>query len=79
MSDHTIEEAIEIQKEFERTVLPSAVGVLGVGIGFNTTETDYALNVQVATERDVNKLPATFDGLDVVVNVVGSNTALRTQ
>jgi hypothetical protein len=75
LSDHSIDEAMEIQKAFERLVLPKTRGVLGVGIALNRSESDFALSVQVASEGDVKTLPEKFDGLDVIVDVVGANTA----
>lgn len=70
---HSLEQAMEIQKEFERRVLPSAKGILGIGIGMNRSASDFALNVQVVTKEDLNELPKEFDGLELVVDVVGSN------
>jgi hypothetical protein len=46
-----------------------------VGIALNRSESDFALSVQVASEGDVKTLPEKFDGLDVIVDVVGANTA----
>ena len=68
---HSIEEAIEIQKAFEERYAGRS-GVLGIGIGFNRTHDDLALNVQVARPVEAAKIPPSFDGLDVVVDVVGS-------
>jgi hypothetical protein len=67
---HSMKEALEIQKAFEERFCRKN-GLLGVGIGLNDQQDDLALNVYVSQEREAAKLPKTFDGLDVVVDVVG--------
>ena len=68
---HSIEQAVEIQKDFEQ-LYTKVSGVVGVGIGLNEKHDDLAINVQVAREAIGQKLPKTFDGLEVVVDVVGT-------
>ncbi len=67
---HSMNEALEIQKAFEEQ-FGHKDGLLGVGIGLNRQRDDLAINVYVAREREAEKLPKKFDGLDVVVDVVG--------
>jgi hypothetical protein len=69
-----MEYALTIQKAFEERYA-NATGVLGIGIGFNRTQDDLALNVSVAEPAQAATLPKTFDGLDVVVDVVGGYKA----
>ena len=71
---HSMEHALTIQKAFEARYA-RAKGVLGVGIGFNERQDDLALNVSVAEPAQAAKLPKAFEGLDVVVDVVGSYKA----
>ena len=68
---HSMDEALTIQKAFEEEYA-SRKGVLGIGIGFNERRDDLALNVSVARPAEAAKLPKAFNGLDVVVDVVGS-------
>jgi hypothetical protein len=68
---HTMDDALEIQKAFEAEYA-RAKGVLGIGIGLNERRDDLALNVSVAKPSQAAKLPHSFQGLDVVVDVVGS-------
>lgn len=68
---HSLEQAVEIQKNFEK-LYANDTGVVGIGIGLNNTADDLALNVQVARAAVGQNLPETFDGLDVVVDVVGT-------
>jgi hypothetical protein len=72
---HSFEKAAEIQKAFESRFAHSA-GVVGVGLSMNDANDDLAINVQVAGAADVKQLPKRFDGLDVVVDVVGAVRAL---
>ena len=67
---HSMHEALKIQKAFEAE-FGHKDGLLGVGIGLNQRRDDLAINVYVARERAAEKLPKTFYGLDVVVDVVG--------
>jgi hypothetical protein len=67
---HSMNEALEIQRAFEEQFAHKC-GLLGIGIGLNHQRDDLALNVYVSQEREAEKLPKTFDGLDVVVDVVG--------
>ena len=68
---HSMNEALEIQKAFEER-FGRKDGLLGIGIGLNHQRDDLALNVYVSRQREAAKLPKTFDGLDVVVDVVGA-------
>ncbi|WP_159587880.1 MULTISPECIES: hypothetical protein [Chelativorans] len=68
---HSMEQAIEIRKAFEAQFGPSE-GVTGVGICLSPNADDLALNVYVSRDEEAVKLPRTFDGLDVVVEVVGT-------
>ena len=67
---HSMEEARRIQEAFEQR-FGSKDGLLGVGIGLNPERNDLALNVSVSERTQARGLPKTFDGLDVVVDVVG--------
>jgi hypothetical protein len=64
---HTMEEALEIQKDFEDKYAKTN-GVVGVGICMNQKRDDLAINVYVS--RQPVNLPGDFEGLDVVVDVV---------
>ncbi|MCV3240980.1 hypothetical protein [Mesorhizobium sp. ZC-5] len=66
---HSMKEAVEIQRAFEKQFCDN--GLVGVGIGLNPQRDDLALNVFVSREKEAEKLPKTFDGLEVVVDVVG--------
>lgn len=68
---HSMEEAIEIQKAFERRFAGSGE-LLSVGIGLNGSMDDLAINVCVSRPKEAEHLPKTFDGLDVVVDVIGA-------
>ncbi|MEJ6784414.1 hypothetical protein [Aminobacter sp. Piv2-1] len=67
---HSMKEAIEIQRAFEER-FAGFDGVVGVGICLNIGRDDLALSVQVARNKQAAQLPKTFDGLDVMVDVVG--------
>lgn len=71
---HSMQEAIEIQRAFERQFAKR--GLVGVGIGLNSRRDDLALTVYVSRQNEAAKLPATFSGLDVMVDVVGAVRAL---
>jgi hypothetical protein len=73
-TNHTMEEAIEIQKNFEQLYCHRP-GMLGVGIRKAPTG-EFALSVQLRSGRDGKGLPSEFFGLDVVTDVVGSLKAL---
>ena len=66
---HSIEQAISIQRDFEIT-FASRCGVVGVGIGMNRAQDDFALNVFVSKSAKAPELPESFNGLDVVVHNV---------
>jgi hypothetical protein len=68
---HSMKEAVEIQRAFEQQ-FGDKDGLVGVGIGLNPRRDDLALNVFVSREKEGEKLPKTFDGLEVVVDVVGA-------
>lgn len=68
---HSMEEAVEIRKAFEAE-FGQVQGVSGVGICLNQSEDDLALNVFVFRRDDAAKLPGTFGGLDVLIDVVGT-------
>ncbi|MHA6646218.1 hypothetical protein [Mesorhizobium sp. A623] len=67
---HSMEQAREIQKAFEQQ-FGNREGLLGVGICLNPREDDLALNVSVSRRPQAISLPKIFDGLEVVVDVVG--------
>ncbi len=71
---HSMQEAIETQRAFERRFAKR--GLVGVGIGLNSRRDDLALTVYVSRQNEAAKLPATFSGLDVMVDVVGAVRAL---
>ncbi|TWG93367.1 hypothetical protein L598_004100000120 [Mesorhizobium sp. J18] len=68
---HSMDEAREIQKAFEKK-FGGRKGLLGVGICLNPRRDDLAINVSVSRSAQASDLPKTFDGLDVVVDVVGT-------
>lgn len=70
---HTMEEALQIQKDFESRFARKQ-GIVGVGICLNKKKDDLALNVYVS--RQPVNLPDDFEGLDVVVDVVDGFKAL---
>lgn len=69
------EQAFEIQREFERR-FSSVKEVVGIGIGLNEAADAPAINVQVARKSAGGKLPPSFHGLDVIIDVVGEIKAL---
>lgn len=71
---HSMEEAVEVQRAFEKE-FGADHNLLGVGIGLNEARDDLAITVLVEKQEAVAKLPTEFNGLDVVVSVVGANTA----
>jgi hypothetical protein len=68
---HSMKEAVEIQRAFEEQFGDND-GLVGVGIGLNPRQDDLALNVYVSRQKEAEKLPKTFDGLEIVVDVVGT-------
>jgi hypothetical protein len=68
---HTMEQAREIQKAFEEQ-FGDKNGLLGIGICLNPSEDDLALNISVSRSEQANGLPASFNGLEVIVDVVGT-------
>ena len=68
---HSMHQAIEIQKAFEKQ-FGGEDCLVGIGIGLNKSQDDLALNVSVTREGEAERLPKTFDGLEVVVDVVGT-------
>jgi hypothetical protein len=68
---HSMKEAVEIQRAFEKQFGDNN-GLVGVGIGLNPRQDDLALNVYVSRQKEAEKLPKTFDGLEIVVDVVGA-------
>ncbi|MEQ1953171.1 hypothetical protein [Mesorhizobium sp. CN2-181] len=73
-SKHSMEQAVSIQKDFESAYAKMS-GVVGIGIGLNRTEDDLAINVSVTKPSQAKALPERFNGLDVVVDVVGRISA----
>nr|WP_319384121.1 hypothetical protein [uncultured Roseibium sp.] len=69
---HSIEQAIQIQERFQHDVTENVQGIVGVGISLNEKQDDLALNVQVKEQSVATGLPRSFNGLDVVVDVVGT-------
>lgn len=67
---HSMDQAREIQKAFEEQ-FGGNEGLLGVGICLSPRQDDLALNVSVSRRQQATHLPKTFDGLDVVIDVVG--------
>lgn len=72
---HTIEEARALRKRFEDSLAKVQPGIVGVGISLNEQKDDLAINVQVDTSSVADRLPRRFDGIDVVVDVVGEVSA----
>jgi len=68
---HTVEQAVELQRRFEESVPAHSKGIIGIGISLNESRDDLAINVQVDRSEAANALPRQFDGIDVVVDVVG--------
>ncbi|MGB3387673.1 MAG: hypothetical protein WBA88_06775 [Pseudaminobacter sp.] len=68
---HSMEQAREIQKAFQKR-FGGRKGLLGIGICLNPREDDLALNVSVSRSEQASGLPTSFDGLEVVIDVVGS-------
>ena len=68
---HSMQEAVEIRKAFEAE-FGHVQGVTGVGICLNRNGDDLALNVFVFGDKDAARLPGTFAGLDVLVDIVGT-------
>jgi len=48
---------------------------LCIGVGLNRAGDDAAILVLVRTDEDKQKLPATYDGMEVIVDVVGDPVA----
>lgn len=71
---HSMAQATEIQRAFQEK-FGADEELLGIGIGLNDAGDDLTLNVLVKKPEKASQLPAEFKGLDVVVNVVGANTA----
>ncbi len=72
MPDHAaLDRAAAIQRQFEEQFAADP-NVVGIGIGLNAAENGPALNVQVTQRPAVGQLPDHFDGLEVIVIVVGA-------
>ena len=71
---HSMAQAAEIQRDFEEE-FGADQELLGVGIGLNAAGDDLAISVLVKRPEAASQLPSEFKGLDVVVDVVGANTA----
>ena len=67
---HTMEAVEAIQREFEAS-FASTDGVVGIGIGLNRSQDDLAINVYVSGKEVAERLPKSFNGVDVVCDVVG--------
>jgi hypothetical protein len=72
---HSMKEAVKIQRAFEERFRHKG-GLMGVGICLNPRTGDLALNVQLSKKKNVTELPKTFNGLDVLVDIVGAVRAL---
>lgn len=73
---HSMKEAVVIQKAFEDHFC-SEQGVKGsVGICLDSRTGELALNVQLSRKEDAIKLPKKFNGLSVIVDIVGDVRAL---
>lgn len=68
---HSMQEAVEIRRAFEAR-FGTARGITGVGICLNSRADDLALNVFVSRDEEAAGLPKSFDGLEVLVDVVGT-------
>ncbi|TKT80083.1 hypothetical protein [Aquamicrobium sp. LC103] len=66
-----MQEAVEIQKAFEER-FGDKHRLLSVGIGLNRSMDDLAINVCVSRPNEAEHLPKNFNGLDVVVDIVGT-------
>jgi hypothetical protein len=74
LDQKSFDAAASIQREFEES-FASLPSVVGVGLGMNSEATGPAINVQVTKAAAASKLPKTFHGLEVVVDVVGNIVA----
>jgi hypothetical protein len=63
-----------VQRQFEKQFADNP-NLLGVGIGQTADETKPALTVLMSKPPAAGTLPDVFEGLDVVVVVVGANEA----
>ena len=68
---HTVEQAMALQKRFEDSLAKAQPGIVGVGICLNARKDDFAINVQVDKSATADHLPRQFDGIDIVIDVVG--------
>jgi hypothetical protein len=71
---HSMAQATEIQRAFQEK-FGANEELLGIGIGLNAAGDDLAISVLVKRPETASQLPTEFKGLDVVVDVVGANTA----
>lgn len=71
---HSMAEAAAIQQAFEEK-FGGDEELLGVGLGLNAAGDDLAITVLARKPETASRLPSDFKGLDVVVEVVGANTA----
>ena len=72
---HTLREMVQIQSEFERH-FSGVPGVIGIGIGKNKENGDYALMVYVADKTICKRIPKHFNDVLVSVDVTGNVQAL---
>jgi hypothetical protein len=68
---HSMKQARKVQKAFAAKYAETK-GVLAIGIGLNAAHDDLALNVAVTEPAEAADMPRDFQGLDVVVDVVGA-------
>jgi hypothetical protein len=73
---HTMKEAVAIQQAFEERFCGSH-DLKAVGVCLNPRTGDLALHVQVSKMTEAAYLPRSFDGLEVLVDVVGAVHALE--
>ena len=71
---HSMAQATEIQQAFQEA-FGADQNLLGIGIGLNAAGDNLAISVLVKKQETASQLPSAFKGLDVVVDVVGANTA----
>ena len=72
---HTMKAAVAIQRAFEERFC-SPHDLKAVGVCLNPRTGDLALHVQVSNKTEAGNLPRSFEGLEVIVDVVGAVRAL---
>jgi len=67
---HTLHQIEASQRKLE-AAMAGKQGVNGIGIGLNAAGDDFALTVFCSDANAAKSLPASFDGIEVVADVVG--------